>query len=726
MSDNNNLNNYIDNFFNILELNADTEAYKIIGGDIHHYHLKDLLKASIDEFLEIKTDFTAFRVYEMFLMIYQFTFEDDNERPYEANIPLNFANLMLKYNKHNIKKDIFIDSVDKFVLGLAIYSQNRNYRAVFEDYVKSGKYDGYYRIDGEFSHEEFLYRWGITALFQDIALPLESMGKPFQITFNRDFNNILNSSGETINFDFMKVENINTITKKDIDFINDYRKDYPYSKFFNLFKPTDLMVHNMIYINKFNMDSRQASMLRHNLDYMCSDEYFKTQGFIDHGILSAIIILNIYGYLIQKYGKNPDIFFYPIADSATAILLHNYYIKILQQDLSGLNKLKPNQSPLAYLLILCDKIHWPSQPLGFGGNEFWIRVDDNGLDVEYIGKVSSLDSDYVKGIKNLLNQVIDIESIFRHNINVLAEYHRDVMFKREMDESKREPHSTLPLGTVEDIAVAMYDGDFGHTSWSFKESSAEMKLEYFNRAKSIPDQLSLIGYELADLSDEREAVFEFHKDEAVDLARHNHDEWCRLKITMGWTYGTDKDNDARITPFLIPWGSLPPEIQKSYLDSIIKLPSIMESVGLKIVATKLKALAMELLSFQSYVRGADYEFNVSGDSIRESESKVEAIVEVLNDEGYSIVDVDSQGRAIDELDDLLIDNIARRVHENWCRQKIAAGWRYGKNLDFESRTDSKLVGWYDLDGRTKALERHSLENLSKICGNVGLKIVEKS
>ena len=58
----NNLKRYVDDFFANLEMHED---YK------NNHIYKDILKASIDVFLDIETAYTAFSVYEMFFSIYQ-------------------------------------------------------------------------------------------------------------------------------------------------------------------------------------------------------------------------------------------------------------------------------------------------------------------------------------------------------------------------------------------------------------------------------------------------------------------------------------------------------------------------------------------------------------------------------------------------------------------------------------------------------------------------------
>ena len=192
-----NLKKYVDDFFNNLVLFDDNR---------NNHKYKGILKASIDLFLDNKTNYSALKVYEMFFMIYQINSKDKSDSEIsilnEANIPLDFVRLMNKY-AYMAGYDILVHSVDVFILGLAIYSQNKNYRVHFSTYVIDSPYDKYFRRDDErVSHEEFLYRWAIASLFCDIAIPFEFMTKSLKNKLNSEFNSILSSYNESYSVDF--------------------------------------------------------------------------------------------------------------------------------------------------------------------------------------------------------------------------------------------------------------------------------------------------------------------------------------------------------------------------------------------------------------------------------------------------------------------------------------------------------------------------------------------
>ena len=351
--DKNNLKKYVDDFFKDLELYDD---YK----NDHDY--KRLLTSAIDVFFEYESNYTAFEVYQAFFMIYQIIPGDKSEEKdtksdivSEPNTLLDLVNIMKDYEQKTgdlieRQRDHFIHSVNVFLLGLAVYSQNKNYRKVFKEYIGSSDYEKYYKTeDGEFSDEEFLYRWGVASLFHDIGYPFEIIGKQLNKFINDSVDSISNSYDVNVSIDFKDFDEFNSIVRlHPYDFADNYREKYPNSKIIDLFKPTEIMAHKITH--NFKFDPNQYRDLRDHLNRFIL--YMKEKNFIDHGFFSAILVLNSYGSLIQKYAKNKDFFFYPIVDSATAILLHNYYNKTLQEEPFSLGPLYVESYPIAFLLIL--------------------------------------------------------------------------------------------------------------------------------------------------------------------------------------------------------------------------------------------------------------------------------------------------------------------------------------------------------------------------------------
>ena len=743
--DENNLKKYVDVFFEDL----------VLYDDYHNGHYyKDLLKAGIDVFFDNENSYNAYEIYRTFFMIYQITSEDKSEETKnikitnEPNTLLNLVKIMKKYEESTgdlieKQRDHFIHSVNVFLLGLAIYAQNKEYRKFFKQYIFKSPYEKFYKIDNDFSHEEFLYRWGVAALFHDIGYPVEIIGKQLNKFINDGVKSISSNYAADTAIDFKDFNEFNTIVKLETDFADKYTSVYPKSKFLNLFKPTDIMAHKIATDFKTVDVNAVAKHLDSFVDIMGEN------GFIDHGFFSSILVLNSYGYLIQKYAKNHDFFFYPIVDSASAILLHNYYRNVLQKKPFNLKELHPSDSPLAYLLILCDELQeWNRQPFGIKDkkrshvNELLLNIDDRGIDVEYIVKRGSIGLGFSEDKEKLLNDVLSIKSVFKLGLRIITDVKQDCVIKEIVHAETQSPD--ILLRNVEKLAISIHEQYVRTTKEqyeekvakgmelddefmekynglsSFDELTPQLKIANIRQARSIPAKLSIIGCELAEMSDERPAIEEFLEEEVLDLAIYEHNEWMEEKIGTGWTYGPKKDIDNLITPYLVPWDDLSPEIQQYDIDPIKNIPSLMKSIGLKVVRTKQRLLTFEMHKFYS-----NTDFDKLPNYIKYSNYKqTNFLVKILSELGYDVVDLDAPGVAVTSFDEDSVEYLAKREHNAWCKLKVNLGWKYDSVKDEEAKTNPKLVEWDSLDYETQESNKATFRNLASLCNNIGLKIVK--
>ena len=767
----NNIKDYVDDFFDNLELYDD---YK------NNHDYKGILKSSIDVFLNYENDYTAKEVYHNFFMIYQITPErkskekyKDNKLVSEPNTLLDLVETMEKYEKNTgmlieRQRDHFIHSVNVFILGLAIYSQNENYREVFKEYIETSKYGKYYKTEsGELSHEEFLYRWGIASLFHDIGYPFEIIGKQLNKFINDGVKSISNAYDVNVTIDFEDFDEFNSIVKlSPYSFADDYREDYPESKVLDLFKPTEIMAHKIS--RDFDFDKEKFKLLLSHLNNFVT--YMKKNIFIDHGFYSSILVLNSYGSLIQKYGRNNSYFFYPIVDSATAILLHNYYNKTLQEEPFCEKELSCEKNPIAYLLILCDELQeWNRQPFGLIDlkkshvNDLIIEIDDEMIKVEYKLNNGSMGLGFSKDKQEFIESVLDMgeDSVFERGISIKTTVNDDVelavmrgidfsdietpdmlirnieLLAKKINEQynvslKEEYERKSKTNDVDENLQNRYDA-----LCEFNELSSDLKLSNIRQAKSIPMKLNMIGCEIVNKSDEREPILEFSDKELTDLAIFEHNEWVKEKENTGWILGDKKDEEMRTTPFLVPWEDLSEDDQKYDKDAIRNIPALLDSIGLKAVNSKIKILTFKM--HEEYLKrhnnniGENIDsaelFDELDDYIKFSNYKQAKFnIKLLNERGYDLVprtgeDWDDEVKSFSKRD---LEHFAKREHKAWFKLKSDLGWKYGPKRDDENKINPNLRPWKKLDKKVQNDNMKTFEVLPRLCADpeVNLKIVK--
>ena len=66
------------------------------------------------------------------------------------------------------------------------------------------------------------------------------------------------------------------------------------------------------------------------------------------------------------------------------------------------------------------------------------------------------------------------------------------------------------------------------------------------------------------------------------MSEMEHGRWNVERLRAGWRYGTEKNETARISPYLIPWKDLSKEIKGYDRDAVCDFPGLLWQVGLKV------------------------------------------------------------------------------------------------------------------------------------------------
>ena len=66
------------------------------------------------------------------------------------------------------------------------------------------------------------------------------------------------------------------------------------------------------------------------------------------------------------------------------------------------------------------------------------------------------------------------------------------------------------------------------------------------------------------------------------MAQMEHGRWVLERIASGWTYGPDKDSQMKISPYLVGWGELKPDVREWDSDNILLWPELLAKAGLEI------------------------------------------------------------------------------------------------------------------------------------------------
>lgn len=578
----NNLQKYVSEFLEEVEIFED-----VARG--HHY--KVFISGAVADFFANETKETALRVYRAFLDAYRIRMEDGNDsfidlfdvlRSYEENAAVLLSE----------QRDHYVHSVNVFLTGLAIYARNANYRAVFDGTVLDKKA---YPYSYDTRHEEFFYRWGIASLFHDVGYPVEIIAR--QLSDYIDFAADADGSETKVNahLEFDRFDELNCIKEiaRKRDFTQCLYDACEETVYIDPLKPIDLMALRLhlafgidLYTIKKALDGYVATMAQ--------------SGYVDHGFYSSLILLKWYGYVIQRCGYRSEYFFWPIVDSASAILLHNFYRNNMTVDKHfALGPMEPARHPIAYLLILCDELQeWNREAYGTKTRsmslpeEASIVISDIRLDVTYIVKKGTLKTTFSAEKEDYLRYVLDMGDLFPNGFSIGC--HATESFDPRSGLLRKETPMPRPfIENIERLAIAVHE-DYNQKQLtrypdkpldypSFERLPDDMKYSNFRQAYDIVDKLNAIGCAMVPESAEGEAVLSFDIDTVEFLAAREHEAFVDERVRKGWTYGAVKDTKRKLSPYLVPYDQLEEKVKENDRDSIRNIPNLLGLIGMKAI-----------------------------------------------------------------------------------------------------------------------------------------------
>ena len=570
-----NLLPFTERFFAALELREDRD-------NGHSY--KAYISEAVRRFLEDETQENAFGVYRAFFDSYRITLEGRSDpfldlvdvlRNYEATA----ATLIDKQRDH------FIHAVNVFLCGLAIWESNPRFRAAFESAIPEKGFDA--ALDTRW--EEFFFRWGVAALFHDVGYPVEIVGHQI----NRFIRMVADADGDEVRVraqiryeNFAELNHIREIVPKR-RFTRDYYEAYESCSYVDLLTPLDLLAHRIHRCFGTDLEQTKAALNRFADDMAAS-------GFIDHGYYSALIILKWYGCAVQRAGDDPRRFYWPVVDSAAAILLHNYYRNALQKPPFSLPPMRAADDPIAFLLILCDELQeWNREAHGILTRTFTLAdtvnlsLREDYLAATFVTRRGRLPEKFCAEKKELLHKVLAVEEIFPLGLDVDAES-LDAFAAMRPQLQSLSPRPLLR--DLELLAIAIHArynekqlADHPERPLAYPDFSAlpdDLKYSNLRQAQGVYDKLELIGCTLREKGGPG-AIRRFSDEQVELMAEQEHEQWMAERLARGWTLG-ERDVTRKRSPYLVPYADLPEEIKDYDRDAVRNLPALAEQIGMAI------------------------------------------------------------------------------------------------------------------------------------------------
>lgn len=102
---------------------------------------------------------------------------------------------------------------------------------------------------------------------------------------------------------------------------------------------------------------------------------------------------------------------------------------------------------------------------------------------------------------------------------------------------------------------------------------------------SIHDKLDTLGYEVLPMGscylDRRVSAFTASEVECLAILEHRR--WLHEREKAGWRYGSKKNVERKLSPYMVPWEELPDRAKEWNRSAVRSIPNLLASVNLAIV-----------------------------------------------------------------------------------------------------------------------------------------------
>jgi len=495
------------------------------------------------------------------------------------------------------QRDHYSHSVFVFTLGLAIYQMDKSFRETYNSFYNLTETDGYLN---------FLYSWGLTALFHDI-------GYPFQLTFDQ-------LKEYCVSF-----------------FPGD--KEIPYVMYGNMPVLTEIprqfrdSICDLLNNTVSNFDELFAKWINLRLGYNEKELFVNLKNrivnpsySIDHGYFSSLLLIN------KMMGSGNFAFSELICDILTAILLHN---SLNRYDIKNSEPISMLKHPLAYLLILCDELQsWNRK--GFGKDSkldilpenIDIEIQDNNYFMTY--KFESIFEEMKDSIK-MISELKETSCGTKFDAIIRGLIKDGAILKSTYVFEEKKSRKTLIsdsrffnlLEIAKSIHMSYIEDSKNYSEDSINDEFAKLSLDYklsnIHQAKSYACKLEKIGCFYSDESINNKVITSFDSIDYLGgncadfLARDEHVRWVKDRLSSGWHYGTsylsivDKEERLKVRNALkehkdiIPYDILSIEEKKKDIHVINNMIDLLRKNGdIKVYKASSRNKPLMYISFDYY------------------------------------------------------------------------------------------------------------------------------
>jgi len=153
---------------------------------------------------------------------------------------------------------------------------------------------------------------------------------------------------------------------------------------------------------------------------------------------------------------------------------------------------------------------------------------------------------------------------------------RDVLFNDTMERLAEEIHEQYRI----DQKNNKKSDDPAMQPWETLRE--DLKESNRKQAVQIPEKLQKIGLDFMPSIQKSEMPLILSEEQVELLAEMEHERWMAERLEEGWVYGSPRDLEKKISPYLVPWSRLIEEVKDWDRNAVRQIPELLEKAGFEV------------------------------------------------------------------------------------------------------------------------------------------------
>jgi hypothetical protein len=318
------------------------------------------------------------------------------------------------------------------------------------------------------------------------------------------------------------------------------------------------------------------------------------------------------------------------------------------------------------------------------------------------------------------------EDVFIHVIARKVREHRDRLRQRQQADPV-EPFDDLP----------------GEPDWSSEQFASD-----------IPRKLRAVNHGLRRCSedatpwspgrtkDRRPRTPDLSDQDVEDLARMDHERFCRQLRQKGYVFEKVLDHERKTTPYLVSYDKLPAPVRVHFRQMIQGIPVVLSEIGFEVYRMEEVGVLDDPVFIERLARAMHEDYvskRLAGGDTPESNPSLVPFDDLPDDlknanwdsaasiprklarVGYTVHRVrrGAEPRHL-ELTAEEIEEMSVLEHARWNWHMLLQGWVYGpKPKDKDRKTTPHLVPWSELEDSIREYDRENIRLIPELLAGIG-------